>query len=68
MIPVKSSNIESVGYHEESGALHVVFKDGGHYIYHKVSPANFERFMTAPSKGAFLHRFIKKQHQHTKIT
>ena len=67
LTPVKSSNIEKIGYHEASNTMHVVFKDGGHYVYNKVKPALFQMFMKAPSKGSFFHKHIKAKHESTRL-
>jgi len=68
LIPIKeSSTIESIGYHPENGDLHVVFRSGGHYLYHKVEAKLFEQLMTAKSKGKFFHQNIKGKHQATKL-
>jgi hypothetical protein len=64
---VKSSNIESVGYHHESQTLHVIFKTGGHFTYSKVHPVLFHNFMQAKSKGAFFHEFVKGKHESKKL-
>jgi hypothetical protein len=67
LVPVKSSNIESIGYHTESSTLHVHFKGGGHYIYHNVKPAVYEGFLKSESKGKYLSDNIKRHYHHTKL-
>lgn len=68
MLPVKSSNIESVGYYAKSGDLHVRFKNGSYYIYHAVHPAIFAGLLSATSKGKHLHLHVKGKHKVTKVT
>jgi len=66
--PVKgSSNVAAVGYHKPTGALHVVFHSGGHYVYQHVTQSLFDRFMKADSKGNFLHKHIKNRHRFLKV-
>jgi hypothetical protein len=67
MVPVKSSNIHSVGYHQESSTMWVIFKDGAHYIYNGVKPAVHAALMKSPSKGKFFHANIKGKYGHTKL-
>ncbi len=58
--PVSSSNLEAVGYHPESRTLEVQFRHGGVYQYLDVPIHRYVGLMTAPSKGSFFDRFIKK--------
>jgi hypothetical protein len=66
-MPVKSSNIESIGYHHETSTLHVHFKNGGHFLYHNVSPAVYQGLLKSDSKGKYLHQNIKRNYRHTKV-
>jgi hypothetical protein len=67
MVPVKSSNIESVGYDHASQTLHIIFKTGGHFIYHKVRPMLYHNLMSAKSKGAFFHAEVRGKHESEKV-
>jgi KTSC domain len=68
LIPIpKSSTIEGVRYYPENGDLHVAFKSGGHYLYHKVGPHLYRQLMAAESKGKFIHQMIKGKHKVTKL-
>jgi frataxin-like iron-binding protein CyaY len=67
MSPVKSSNIESVGYDAEGSRLHVKFKNGGEYIYHGIEPAQHAELMAADSAGSHLHKVIKPSAVVTKV-
>jgi hypothetical protein len=66
MRPVRSSNVEAVGHHVESGGMHVRFKGGDTYVYDGVSAEMFERALAAPSVGSFVHRHLKA-HSCTKL-
>jgi hypothetical protein len=59
-IPVKSSNIESYGYHEPTGALEIKFIGNAKpYTYNDVPKHVVEAFTSASSKGKHLHQHIK---------
>jgi len=66
MMHVDSSNLEQIGYDLDQMELHVIFKDGSHYIYEGVPESLFEELTMAPSKGSFLNREVKGAYQHTK--
>lgn len=59
MTPVKSSNVESVGFDHDGSRLHVRFKNGGEYVYHGIEPAQHAELMQAESIGSHLHNVIK---------
>jgi len=59
MIPVDSSNIESVGYDIGSRELHVLFLANRSYVYSDVPREVYEELLRAPSKGSYLNRAIK---------
>jgi hypothetical protein len=59
MRQVRSSNVEAIGYHSETGGMYVRFKGGDHYVYDGVSAEMFERALAAPSVGSFVHRHLK---------
>ena len=60
MVPVCSSNIQSVGY--DQGNLLVDFKNGRRYVYHGVSLALFNGLVHAPSVGKFFDQSIKNRY------
>ena len=65
--PVVSSNVDSVGYDEESKQLVVKFKAGGVYAYDSV-PAGLHQAMTqAKSVGGFFHQNVKDKFKTTKL-
>lgn len=66
MIFVDSSNIESIGYDDDTQELHVQFLSRGCYIYSDVPREIFDDLMNAPSKGSFLNREIKGIYQFSK--
>lgn len=67
LAPVKSSNIEAIGYDSDLKLLVVKFKDGGRYIYPNVPADVHARFISAESAGKFFHSDIRTAFQATKI-
>ena len=55
-----SSNIDSVGYDEESKTLEILFKSGGHYSYEGVPVNTYKEMMGAKSIGSYVHQHIKR--------
>ena len=64
MIPVSSSNLRSVGYEESSQTLFIQFHNGL-YSYAGVPQNIYEGLMNAPSKGKYLHAYIKNSFPYT---
>jgi hypothetical protein len=55
MIPLTSSNLESIGYQETTARLFVRFKDGGRLYYYDPCPKIiFLALLHSQSKGSFL--------------
>ena len=61
IVPVDSSNIDSVGHDEETNVLRVWFARGGIYDYENVPHSLFDRLVSADSVGGEFHASIKKQ-------
>jgi len=66
-IKVESSNIESIGYDEESKTLIVEFKSGSTYSYIGVPSIVFKKMLESDSKGKFLNNNIKPVFLATKL-
>lgn len=59
-IPVKSSNLASVGYDEQTLTLEVEFlRDGSIYQYYPVSNDIYIELMKADSKGTYFSKHIR---------
>lgn len=67
MVPVSSSNVESVGYDEETQILYVRFLSGSLYMYKNVNKPEYEALLSAPSIGSYLHRNIKNVYPYERI-
>jgi hypothetical protein len=65
LLPVESSHIESIGYDGDSSTLGVCYKSGKIYVFGGVTATQFGALMTAPSKGAWVARFLKGGAQKT---
>ncbi len=66
MIKVQSSNIDSVGYDEETKTLVIKFHNGT-YNYSGVPKQVFLSLLHAPSKGGYHHDFIKDVYTYKRI-
>lgn len=67
MIPVSSSNVESIGYDADTQTLQIRFLSGGVYIYRNVPQMEYEQLINAPSIGSYLNRNIKGSYAYEKI-
>lgn len=65
--PVTSSNIEAIGYDEETQTLRVWFKNGGAYDYDKVPKEEFEALQNASSVGSYFASNIKGKYAYKKV-
>lgn len=66
MIPVVSSNLEAVGYDEESRELSVRFHGGALYRYQDVPEDVYRGLLEAGSPGRFLNSDIKGKYDYEK--
>lgn len=66
-IPVRSSNIRSIGYDPASRTLEVEFNSGGVYQYFDVPESVYQDFMQATSKGSYFHRYIKGRYPYRRV-
>ena len=67
MIPVSSSNIESIGYDEQNEQVYVKFINGNLYVYKGVPLDEFENLRYAPSLGSYLHKNYKNVYPYERI-
>lgn len=65
MIPVDSSDLESVGY--ENGTLYVRFHSGGIYSYSGVPERVYYDLMNAASKGKYFSAYIKNSYPYQRL-
>ena len=64
--PVQSSNVKSIGFHNDTNTLAVEFKDGSVYHYHDVPKDVHEGLVTAKSVGGYIHANVKGAYKHSK--
>lgn len=67
MTPVKSSNVEAVGYDSATGTLRVTFKGGGTYDYAGATAQTYGALITAKSPGSYLRKHVRGAFKHTKV-
>ena len=67
MIPVDSSNLESIGYDSESSTLEIHFKQGSAYQYFDVPERIYDQLLSAESPGRFLSEQIKGVYRYSKV-
>lgn len=65
--PVSSSNVESVGYDEDSETLEVEFKNGTLYQYFDVPQSAFNGLVNAHSVGGYLAENIKGVYRYSRV-
>ncbi|CAA6829264.1 MAG: Unknown protein [uncultured Aureispira sp.] len=64
-LPVRSSNLSSIGYDE--GVLEIEFKTRKIYQYHNVPNIVYEQLMSAQSHGKYFASNIKKSYSYSKL-
>lgn len=67
MLPVSSSNIESIGYNEQDQEVFVRFLNASVYVYKGVPKHEYENLRDAPSLGSYLHRNYKNVYPYERI-
>ena len=67
LVGVDSGVIHSIAYHRPSNILFVVFHDNSVYAYKEVDGTTFIDFVSAPSKGGYFSKYIKRQYNSVKI-
>ena len=65
--PVSSTTIVSAGYDEPSQTLEVEFANGTIYQYYNVDGGMYAQFQAAPSKGQFLHTYIRNAYPYSRV-
>ena len=66
--PVRSSNISSIGYCEDSNTLEVEFHGGALYAYYEVPADLHTGLKLADSHGSYLHRHIKGKYRYARLS
>lgn len=65
--PVKSSNIASIGYNDETNILEIEFRSGGIYQYFSVPKAVHQRLMSATSIGNAFITLVRGKFAESKL-
>lgn len=66
-IPVESSNVEAIGYNQETQVLRIWYLNGGVYDYLNVPEIEFETLKQSPSVGSYLARNIKGSYSYQRV-
>jgi hypothetical protein len=61
-----SSNVDQIGY--TGGNLYIKFKPTGTYVYYHVPKNIHTRLLRSPSKGKFIHRFIRDIYDYDRLS
>lgn len=64
---INSSNVEAIGYDEDSQTVRVWFLNGSIYDYSGVNSVEYNALKVAPSVGSYLHRNFKGQYPYEKV-
>ena len=64
---LNSTALTSVSFSPETQILEVEFRNGLIYEYLGVSRSLYQQLLAAPSKGAFLVRFIRNRFPHRRV-
>lgn len=64
-VPVKSSQIKSIGYDKFTRILEVEFHNGAIYEYEAVPPQIAEDLVNAVSVGKFFNQYIRNTFNYT---
>lgn len=64
---VASSNVASIGYDPASETLEIEFTNGSIYQYFNVPSDLNDQLMAAPSKGQFLHVYIRNGYPYSRV-
>lgn len=66
-VPVRSSNIASVGYDATSATLEIQFNDGALYQYARVPEQHYRGLIGSGSVGGYFHRYIKRSYRYRQV-
>ena len=66
-VPVRSSNIISIGYEEESQLLEIEFKTGRTYRYSSIPPHVYAALMRSESHGKYFLQYISNTYSYIEV-
>ncbi len=62
-----SSNVARISYDADNATLEVEFHNGSIYQYYEVSQNVWDDFKVAPSKGQFIHQYLKGKYRYARV-
>jgi len=63
-VPLHSTLLATASYQDEAALLFLEFRDGAIYCYRDVPQEVYEGLLTAPSKGVYFNRQIRRCFEH----
>lgn len=67
MLPVRSSNVDEIGYDAKERRLWIRFLDGSLYRYEDVPQSIWRSFKIAPSKGRFVWQNVRDRYEYERV-
>jgi hypothetical protein len=67
-VPVRSTNLASIGYDPGDGILEIEFSSGAIYEYYRVPGRVFDGLLSASSPGLYFASNVKDVYQFRRIT
>jgi hypothetical protein len=67
LLPVKSGNINSIGYNKEHQLLRILFGNGSLYQYYDVPPEIYENLVKSESIGSAFARTIRNFYKYVRL-
>lgn len=64
---VQSSNVTAIGYDGGTETLEVEFNTGAIYQYYNVPQHIYDELIQSPSKGQFMHIYIKNAYSFSRV-
>lgn len=65
---VKSTNVAAIGYLARKKWLYIRYRGGATYVYYSVPKEEYLAFISAGSKGKYMHYSIKDSYDYDRIS
>lgn len=67
LVPIKSTDIQSMGYNEDEETLDVLFSSGKMWRYHRVGSLVGNACMESPAPSSYFKKHIKQHYRASQI-
>ncbi len=64
---IESACVSTIAFSFEENVLHIEFRNGLAYEYFDVPASLYQELLSAPSKGAFVSRFIRGRFRYQRL-